>query len=83
MSDDRTALYHADLDLSGSPQISKPRKVMDIPADVRPARWSSFGSIAPDGQRYLVIRHERRVIDRLAVVENWFPELRELAPGRD
>ena len=78
---DRTEVYRVDVELGDSPRFSKPRKVLGRVPEKVLGDFRSGYSPHPDGQRVLVIHPQIEVADHLAVIENWFPRLRELAPG--
>jgi Tol biopolymer transport system component len=83
MNPGETEILRVDITLGDPPRFSKPRKLLDIPPRVHGDFDDVLFSPHPDGQRLLVIHSEGRVANILAVVENWFPQLRALAPDGD
>jgi len=77
---DHTTVRGVTLELTDPPRISRPGPMMTLPPDLQVQDRRFFGTLDPDGRRLLLIRNASRAADHLAVIENWWPELRELAP---
>jgi len=80
MTADQTTVRGVTVELTDPPRISKPGLVMPIPPGAKDLHWRSFGTLDADSRRLLWIRNASRAADHLAVIENWWPELKKLAP---
>ena len=43
---------------------------------------SQYHDIAPDGERFLIIKADQAEVPQINVVLNWFEELKSLVPNR-
>ncbi|HXI01733.1 MAG TPA: protein kinase [Candidatus Saccharimonadales bacterium] len=77
---DETTVRGVTLELTDPPRISRPETVMTLPPDLNVQNWRFFGTLDPAGRRLLLIRNASHTADHLAVIENWWPELKKLAP---
>ena len=61
--------------------VSRPRPLLIVPNVLRQVSGGSY-DISPDGKRFLMIQEEpdQPALKRITVVQNWFVELKRLAP---
>jgi Tol biopolymer transport system component len=60
--------------------MGRRRRLFEGGWDLAPGNARSY-AVAPDGEHFLMIRHEPAAIpDRINIVQNWFEELKRLAP---
>jgi len=59
-----------------------PARVLDGPYMTRSLRDKRTYDVAIDGKKFLMVKQNANQAPQIVVVENWFEELKRLAPGR-